>query len=240
MSADTVGFALLLLGVFLLLGKLVRLASLPLQKLFLPSSIIAGFFALLLGPEALGQLVRGVAGEEAFLSGGVFPPALLEVWGTLPGLLISVVFATLFLGEALPNFKRAWQLAGPQLSLGVTMGAGQYVVGILLAVLVLTPVFGLPPLVGALIEVGFEGGHGTAAGLADTFDELGFPEGADLALGLATVGIVAGILIGIGLINWRVRSGRANVVQKDAEASRMYLMGIFEQDERTSAAEMTV
>lgn len=38
---------------------------------------------------------------------------------------------------------------------------------------------------GGLIEIGFEGGHGTAAGMADTFADLGFEEGADLALGLA-------------------------------------------------------
>jgi glutamate:Na+ symporter, ESS family len=48
------------------------------------------------------------------------------------------------------------------------------------------------PIAGALIEIGFEGGHGTAAGLAGTFETFGFAEGADLALGLATVGLVAG------------------------------------------------
>jgi glutamate:Na+ symporter, ESS family len=93
-------------------------------------------------------------------------------------------------------------LAGPQLALGVTIASGQYVVGLLLAVLVLVPLFGLDPMVGAPIEVGFEGGHGTAAGLGDTFEGLGFPEGQDLALGLATVGVVSGVVIGIALVNW--------------------------------------
>jgi ESS family glutamate:Na+ symporter len=240
MSPNVVGFALLLLGVFLLLGKFIRLASPPLQRLFLPSSIIGGVLALLLGPEVLGQLVRVLAGDEAALAGGLFPPEIVSVWRSLPGLLISVVFATLFLGQPLPNFRRAWRLAGPQLALGVTLGAGQYVVGIGLAALVLTPLFGLPPLVGALVEVGFEGGHGTAAGLGDTFATLGFPEGADLALGLATVGIIGGIVIGIALINWWVRSGRAGVEVSQTEASKAYLMGIFEKEERRSAAEMTV
>lgn len=36
----------------------------------------------------------------------------------------------------------------------------------------------------ALIEVGFEGGHGTAAGLQGTFEDLGFPEAYDIAVGL--------------------------------------------------------
>ena len=39
-------------------------------------------------------------------------------------------------------------------------------------------------------------------------EDLGFGEGADLAVGLATVGIVGGIVIGIGLINWGVRTGK--------------------------------
>ena len=72
----------------------------------------------------------------------------------------------------------------------------------LLTIAVLVPVFKMSPIAGALIEIAFEGGHGTAAGMADTFVQLGFEEGGDLALGLATVGIVSGIVVGIILANW--------------------------------------
>ena len=57
-------------------------------------------------------------------------------------------------------------------------------VGIALTALVLVPVFSISPLSGALIEISFEGGPGTAAGLEPLFEELGFSEGADLAIGL--------------------------------------------------------
>ena len=43
--------------------------------------------------------------------------------------------------------------------------------------------------------------------MADTLTELGFPEGGDLALGLATIGIVSGIVSGILLANWGRRKG---------------------------------
>lgn len=76
-----------------------------------------------------------------------------------------------------------------------------------LAILILAPMFGMNPMAGALIEIGFEGGHGTAAGMADTFADLDFEEGADLALGLATVGIVSGVLIGTLMINLAARRG---------------------------------
>lgn len=38
-----------------------------------------------------------------------------------------------------------------------------------------------------MVALGFEGGHGTAAGLRQTFIDLGYPEGADLALFTASV-----------------------------------------------------
>lgn len=204
------------------------------QQVFLPSSIVGGLLILLLGPQGLGQLAGG-----RFEEAGVFTTAMLEVWGTLPALLISVVFATMFLGQALPTPERAAKLVGPQLSLGVAMGSGQYVVGLLLAALILVPVFAAAPMTGALIEVGFEGGHGTAAGMRVVFDELGFGEGADLAVGLATVGLVGGIIIGIGLINWGVRTGRTEILKGDVKMSIEEQKGLFREDEHYSAATMT-
>jgi glutamate:Na+ symporter, ESS family len=238
MSAESVGLALLLLGLLLLVAKLVRVRSRIAQKLFLPSSIIGGFLALLLGPDLLGRAAGAVAGDGA-LAGGLFGEQVLEVWGELPTLLISVVFATLFLGTRIPKPREAARLGGPQLALGLTMGSGQYVLGLLLALAVLTPVFGLDPMVGALIEVGFEGGHGTAAGLGDTFAELGFEEGLDLALGLATVGVVSGVVVGVALINWGVRTGRTDVLMEDAQASLAAQRGLFEREDRRAAATMT-
>jgi len=88
--------------------------------------------------------------------------------------------------------------------------------------------------------VGFEGGHGTAAGLGDTFAELGFPEGQDLALGLATVGVVSGVVVGIALINWGVRTGRAQVLEHDAQTSLAEQRGLYERELQPSAAAMTV
>ncbi|WP_298990881.1 sodium/glutamate symporter [uncultured Pseudokineococcus sp.] len=240
MSAEVVGLSLLVLGVVLLVAKFIRIRSRTAQKLFLPSSIIGGFLALVLGPGVVGAVARAIGGEGAPLAGGAWPEEFLEVWSSLPGLLISVVFATLFLGERIPKARQAAELAGPQLALGVTMASGQYVIGLLLAVLVLVPLLGQSPLVGALIEVGFEGGHGTAAGLGSTFEELGFPEGQDLALGLATIGVVSGVVVGIALINWGVRTGRAEVLEADAKTSLAEQRGLYEKDEQKPAAMLTV
>ncbi len=195
--------AMVLIGILVVAGKLIRRNVALLRKLFLPSSIIAGLLALLLGPQVLGRFFP----EEAALRQGLWPAPVLEVWGAMPGLLISIVFASLFLGKRLPGIRAIWRKAGPMVAHGQTLAWGQYVVGILLAWLVLAPVWDTSPLAGALIEISFEGGHGTAAGLADTFQELGFADGADLALGLATIGVVMGVLLGTVAINWAVWKG---------------------------------
>lgn len=233
MSADAIGFALLILGAALLIGKFLRVRIGWIQKLFLPSSIVGGALLLLLGPQVLGR-AGGPVGEN-----GVFTEPMVEVWSALPGLLISVIFATMFMGQKLPSPKRAAKLVGPQLSLGVAFGSGQYVVGLLLAALVLVPLFAAQPMTGALIEIGFEGGHGTAAGMRDVMDELGFSEGADLAVGLATVGIVSGIVLGIVLINWGVRTGKTELVKGDVSMSLEEQRGLFREDEHYSAGTMT-
>ena len=233
MSADTVGFALLILGLALLVGKMIRIRVGFVQSLFLPASIVGGAILLLLGPEVLGRF-EGPWGEN-----GLFTEPMVEVWSSLPGLLISVVFATMFLGNKLPSPKRAVKLVGPQLSLGVSMASAQYVVGLLLAALVLVPMFAAPAMSGALIEIGFEGGHGTAAGMRPVFEDLGYSEGADLAVGLATVGIVGGIVLGIFLINWGVRTGKTEILTGTATMSDDELRGVYTDEENHSAGEMT-
>ncbi|RCW45737.1 ESS family glutamate:Na+ symporter [Halopolyspora algeriensis] len=239
MSADNIGFALLLLGVLLLVAKLVRVKWRLAQRLFLPGSIIGGAIALLLGPDVFGNIASAL-GTDRFTEGGLFGSDIQQVWSSLPGLLISVVFAGLFLGQKMPKMREAGRLAGPQIAFGLTLSSGQYVVGLLLALLLLSPVFGLPPLSGALIEIGFEGGHGTAAGLGNTFSEVGFPAGQDLALGMATIGLISGIVLGIVLINWGVRSGRTTQLRSDATPSVAERMGLVEKENRRAAATLTV
>jgi ESS family glutamate:Na+ symporter len=197
-------FAYTIIAIFLLLGRAIRQNISILKSLYIPSSIVAGVIALALGPEILGRVVNDASPVADI---GIFSDPIRTVWKESPGVFINVVFAALFLGETIPSPRNIWQKAAPQVAFGQILAWGQYVVGMLVTIAVLVPVFKMSPLAGALIEVAFEGGHGTAAGMADTFTKLGFPEGGDLALGLATVGIVSGIVCGIILANWGRRKG---------------------------------
>ncbi|WP_045214560.1 sodium/glutamate symporter [Desulfonatronovibrio magnus] len=229
MNLEQIFYALIIIGILLIAGKIIRRKFEIFQKLFIPASIIAGFIGLILGHQVLGNGLQLIIKQEHWLWQGLFPQSILDVWSGLPGLLISVVFAALFLGKKIPPVKEIWHKAGPMVAHGQTMAWGQYVIGISLALFLLTPVWGISPLSGALIEISFEGGHGTAAGLADTFKELGFADGADLALALATVGVVMGTLLGILLINWGVRTGRINPPDK---TSSQDMEELADHDER--------
>jgi ESS family glutamate:Na+ symporter len=239
-----VGMSFLVLGIILLLGKWIRVITPNLQKLFIPSSLIGGFLALVLGPQVLGNLVRWSGYEGTMLSlfaGGIFPEDMLTVWAALPGFFINIIFATLFLGKKLPGIREIWNMAGPQVAFGQTVAWGQYVFGILMAVLILTPFFGMDPVAGALIEIGFEGGHGTAAGLASTFKEVGFPEGTDLSLGLATIGLLFSVIFGIILLNYGAKTGKTVILQNPGEISleKSEQAGIVDFDARESAGTIT-
>jgi len=239
-----VGMSFLILGILLLLGKWIRITTPFLQKLFIPSSLIGGFLALILGPQILGNFIRWSGYESTSLvmvAGGLFPQDMLDVWAALPGQFINIIFATLFLGKKIPGIRQIWDIAGPQVAFGQTVAWGQYVFGILVTVLVLTPYFAIDPMAGALIEIGFEGGHGTAAGLASTFEEVGFSEGTDLSLGLATMGLLFSVVFGIVLLNHGVKTGKTVILQKPNEITlkRSEQAGIVDFDARESAGKIT-
>jgi ESS family glutamate:Na+ symporter len=177
--------AIVVLVVALLFARIVKRGSKFLQRYFIPSALVGGFGALLLSHQLLGWV----------------PKELTDEWSAYPKFLINVVFAGLFLGHIIPGAREIWLKSAPMIAFGNTLAWGQYVIGIALTLVVLGPVFGAPALTGALIEVGFEGGHGTAAGLAPTFEKLGWPEATDIALGLATISIVVAIFSGILIIN---------------------------------------
>ena len=201
-------FAFIVLAILLLISIFIKQKLKLLQQLYIPESIIAGAIALFLGRAGLGK----IPSEWGLNLGdyGLFTPQMHQIWLQTPTVLINIVFAALFLGEHLPNPKDIWQKTAPQVAFGQTLAWGQYAIAIALVTFILIPIFDINPLAGTLIEIAFEGGHGTAAGMAGTLDKLGFPEGGDLALGLATVGIITGIVAGTILIQWGQKKGLIN------------------------------
>ena len=146
-----------------------------------PEALVAGVIGLLVAP----------AGPLPLL-----PEHLMELWGELPLVLLTLVFGSLMLGKPLPQLGGLWRPVSGQVSLALVLGLGQYVVGGLAVLLVLQPVLGVSPVMACLIEVAYEGGHGSAAAMGPSYAALGFPGGQDLGLAMATVGLLSSTLVG--------------------------------------------
>ena len=212
------------LCLLLVIGKVLRVRIPFLQRLYLPSSVIGGLVGLAV-VTALGQHA------PAEITGGM---------RALPGFLINVIFATLFLGAATPKLREVIRFAFPQLCLGQIIAWGQYVVGLGLAGFVFSRWCGVPAAFGNLLEIGFEGGHGTVGGMAEAFRHFGWEEGIALGYTMATVGMIIGIVLGMALIQWAHRKGYVREVRAFHDRSLAERRGIHAKDARPSAGKQTV
>lgn len=139
---------MLLLAVFMLLGFFIREYVKPLQKLFLPSSLIGGLVILILGPQILNMV------------------PVPETYAKVPNVLIDIVMASLVFGV---NFNR--DRIGSYLDyicVPMTAYGMQMCVGTGLGYLLSKIWPGLPKGWGIMGVFSFHGGHGTASAAAAT------------------------------------------------------------------------
>jgi ESS family glutamate:Na+ symporter len=122
--------------------------------------------------------------------------------------------ASLLLGERLPSLKTIWSISGTHVIMASIMSAGQFAVASILVLLLLGPVFGFNSKGGALIEMSFAGGHGTLAGLTGVLVQYGVADLLEIGLGLATVGMLTGIVVGTMLVNHAVKSPSISIARQ--------------------------
>ncbi len=212
------------LSVLLISGKILRVQIPLLQRLYLPSSIVGGL---------LGLLLVSCFREH-------IPVSITDEMRRMPGFLINIIFATLFLGGGVPKVKNLAASVLPQLTLAQLVVWGQFVVGIGLAGFLLAPAFDVPAAFGNLLEMGFEGGHGTVGGMQDTFIAHGWQDGIALGYTVATIGMISGIVIGMCLVNWAYARGYIKTVRPFSKRSASERRGIHLRTERPSAGKQTV
>src|SRR5262245_52392730 len=205
-SAEEFGLSLVVLSLVFACAALIRRWSRPLRKLFMPTAVIGGFLVLWLGPEGMGRLLGG---------SGVFPNHVFAVWSQLPGVLVTVMSASLLLGERLPSLRTVWSISGSHVIMISVMSMGQFALGGIVVWLLLEPVFGIDSKAAALIEMSFAGGHGTLAGLAPVLQQYGVGDLLYVGLGLATIGMVSGIVVGTMLVNYAIRSPSIPVARQN-------------------------
>ena len=212
------------LCILLFCGKLVRVMVPLLQRCYLPSSVIGGFIGLII----LQNFPH------------LFPDGCIETISKLPGFMINVVFATLFLGVVTPPIKKVVQVAFPQLCFGQILAWGQYVIGFAMVGFILIPLFGVNEAFGNLLEIGFQGGHGTVSGMAESFEAFGWEDGIALGYTVATAGMLLAVIVGIMLVNWAGRHGHVKNIRTFAEQNKLQQKGIYAHAERPCAGWQTV
>jgi ESS family glutamate:Na+ symporter len=183
--------ALAVLTVLLLIGTAAGKAV-GMTRWGVPEALLAGALGLLIAPTGPLPLL---------------PQGVIHVWSELPLVLLTLVFGSLLLGKPLPRIGALWRPVASQLLLALTLAFGQFMVGGLAVLLVLQPLVGAPPVMAALIEVAYEGGHGSAAAMGPTYARLGLESGESLGLAMATVGLLTATLVG-GLVVVLGRSRR--------------------------------
>ncbi|MCL2869770.1 hypothetical protein FWF48_03115 [Candidatus Saccharibacteria bacterium] len=192
----TYGYTVLMLLVVIIVAFAIAHAPF-IRRFYLPASLVAGLLLLILGPQ-----VAGVYFPDWQLS-----HVFYDIWQPLPSVLINVVFACLFLGHPLLSLKKIWRLSGAQIAFGQMIAWGQYLMGGLVTLLVLIPLFHVPQITASLLEASFEGGHGTVAGLRAVFSSYNFLSGQAMANGLATASLITALIVGVIIINWGKKQG---------------------------------
>lgn len=213
-----------ILSLLLVCGKILRTLIPLFQKLYLPSSVIGGL---------LGLILFTVLGDK-------IPSEWSNAIKKIPGFMINVIFASLFLGAVTPKLKTVFKTSFPQICMGQLLAWGQYTIGLGLAGLVFLPFFNINATFGNLLEIGFQGGHGTVGGVAETFRNFNWEDGIALGYTVATFGMISGILIGMVLVNWALKKGHVKAIRTFDDRSYMERIGVYSEENRPSAGLQTV
>ena len=216
-----------IMGALLLIGEFLRAKVKLIQKVLIPPAVIAGFLALLFGPQSPVEQLK------------ILP--LSTSFGTYASVLIVVIFAATPIGDK-PQKGAA---SGPKIS-GMFFNVSgiavlQYAVGMLVTLVLLVKLYPtLDENFGLMMATGFYGGHGTAAAVGSALSELGVPNMTDLGNTCATIGIVGGIISGMIIINWGTRKGYTHYVENPKELPQEMRTGLVPANKQKSSSKGTV
>lgn len=222
--ALTVLYDFCIMSVILFVAKILRSKIKFLQNLYIPSSLLAGFIGLICGKYGFNIL-----------------PFSSEASG-YSGILIAVLFATMFLGnKKKASFKGMLGNVGDTFLVNTTAEVGQYGIFMLLGALILPLLFPtINQAFGLMLPSGFIGGHGSAAAIGSALEKGGWAEATSVGQTFATIGLLCGIFIGVILINIGVKKKYTRVIKEIKELPNDIRTGLVDPEHRTSMGDNTV
>lgn len=208
----------------LLIAKIIRSKVKFVQRLYVPSALIAGFLGLFLGNQFLNVI-----------------PFSTEI-SNYAGILIAFVFGSMFIGNKTKvSFKSMFQSVGDTFLVNAASEIAQFAIFILLGVTVIPIVFkGMNTAFGLMLPAGFVGGHGTAAAIGSVLVENGWKDATSIGQTFATVGLLGGILGGVAIINIGARKGKTAIIKSVEDLQEEMLTGLVHEDDRSIFGKNTV
>ncbi|MFJ7736933.1 sodium/glutamate symporter [Lysinibacillus sp. NPDC097287] len=196
------------------------------QRNFIPASLMAGFLGLALGPGFLNLLP---------FSGDI---------GSYAGVIIIFVFASVGINGfsfSPGNMKKDLNRMGAYASYKILIMSVLIFVPVVFSIIVISK--WVPDInygFGLLLAAGFYGGHGTAAAVGSTFENLGFAAATDLGMTSATIGILTGIFGGLIFIKMATKKGYTHYVKDFSEISEDMRTGLIKPANRVSMGTETI
>lgn len=210
-------------SVLLLSCKVARTQIGLLQKLFIPTAMLAGLTGLIFGSGGLRLL----------------PFSGAEV--SYGGILIAVIFAAIGLSTQFPKMTDLIHRTGRLWTYNQIITISQWMLALAIGLYVL-PLFwkDLAPAFGLVMPAGFMGGHGTATALGESLQQLGWEDAMSLGLTAATVGVFAAVLGGMLIINIAARIGILSSIDRFESLGIQTRRGLVPEGERQSIGDETV
>lgn len=204
---------LIVLFSFLLVGHVVRELIKPLQRLYIPSSIIGGLIALIMGPQVLNLI------------------EIPESFGSMAAVMITFVLTCSVIGVDMNKEKAGAYLT--HLCIMVSIYGMQLFVGTGIGAILNNVWDRLPFGWGTAAVFSFWGGHGTAASAGSAWEDLGVTGNTDIGMIMSTIGVLACMIFGMVMINWGVRKGYTTQASNNYEADPSFFGGILPKEKQT-------
>ena len=214
-----------IMSILLFIAQYLRARVRIIQKLLLPSSLIAGFMGLFLGPQFLNVL------------------PFTTIISSYAYLLVVFLFASLFIGnEGGGSFKQTMDQVGDTFLLNSATYFGQYAAALLIGGGIL---YAFYPEINSAFSVlmpgGFIGGHGAAAAFGGAFKELiNWDEALPIGQTFATIGLLVGVIGGVIAINIATQCKATRFIKTMSELPEGMRTGMIPLDEQDAMGRNTV
>ncbi len=212
--------ALILFGMLLIAGVIIRELVPALQKVLLPASLIGGFLGLILGQQVLGIIE--------------IPAAFAE----FAGIGMRIIMACVPIGITV-TAQRLYKHLDFTFT-NMTAYGFQMIFGVILGAFLLKFWPGLPEGWGLLGVAAYFGSHGSVPIISEAIDPTGALGAQSIGMVLATLGILAAMIPGMIIANYGVRKGWGTFTKSIVDQPEYFFKGALPEEKRESIGHTTI